>query len=83
MLQRRGAKVGLVTTKGFRDLLEIGRQVRPSIYDLQVDAPAPLADRKNRLEIAERVGPRGAIVTELTDDAIPQMVSKGEALEEI
>lgn len=83
LLQRRGAKVGLVTTKGFRDLLEIGRQVRPSIYDLQVDAPAPLADRQNRLEIAERVGPRGEIVTELTDDAIAQLVSEVEALEEI
>ena len=57
LLQRKGAKVGVITTRGFRDLLEIGRQVRPSIYDLQADAPPPLADRQSRLEIEERIGP--------------------------
>ena len=43
LLQHRGAKVGLITTAGFRDLLEIGRQTRPHLYDLQVDLPEPLA----------------------------------------
>ena len=47
LLQRRGAKISVVTTKGFRDLLEIGRQVRPKIYDLQADAPPPLAPFDN------------------------------------
>src|SRR5690606_2503309 len=55
LLQRKGADVAVVTTKGFRDLLEIGRQVRPSIYDLQLDAPQPLASRDLRFEIDERI----------------------------
>mgnify|MGYP001357759593 CR=1 FL=1 len=55
LLQRKGARVAVATTAGFRDLLEIGRQVRPLIYDLQVDAPAALADRHNRLEVRERI----------------------------
>ena len=67
LLQRRGPQVGVVTTKGFRDLLEIGRQVRPKIYDLQEDAPAPLALRQNRLEISERTGADGEIVLPLKD----------------
>ena len=46
LLQRRGATVGMITTEGFRDLVEIGRQSHPLIYDLQVDAPMPLAGRK-------------------------------------
>ncbi|MCB9871567.1 MAG: hydantoinase/oxoprolinase family protein, partial [Planctomycetes bacterium] len=43
LIQRRGGRVGVVTTEGFRDLLEIGRQVRPRLYDLQTDNPPPLA----------------------------------------
>lgn len=74
LLQRRGAKVGVVTTNGFRDLLEIGRQVRPSIYDLQADAPPPLADRRSRLEIDERIGYGGVVLTPLTDAAIDTLI---------
>lgn len=70
LLQRKGAKVGVVTTRGFRDLLEIGRQVRPLIYDLQADAPPPLADRRNRLEVGERIGPGGVVIDPLTDAEI-------------
>ena len=55
LLQRKGGKLALVTTNGFRDLLEIGRQVRPSVYDLQVDSPQPLVDRRNRIEVNERI----------------------------
>ncbi|WP_417209549.1 hydantoinase/oxoprolinase family protein [Antarctobacter sp.] len=76
LLQRKGAKVGVVTTKGFRDLLEIGRQVRPLIYDLQVDAPPPLSDRRSRLEIEERIGEGGTVVTPLTDEAINAFVEE-------
>lgn len=76
LLQRKGAKVGVVTTRGFRDLLEIGRQVRPAIYDLQTDAPPPLADRRSRLEIEERIGPDGAALTQLTDAAIDQLMDE-------
>ncbi|SVE26338.1 uncharacterized protein METZ01_LOCUS479192, partial [marine metagenome] len=74
----------LVTTKGFRDLLEIGRQTRPHMYDLQIDHPAPLVDREHRIELNERIGALGEIVNEPTlveiDDAVDEVIeSKAEA----
>ncbi|WP_282605691.1 hydantoinase/oxoprolinase family protein [Pelagibius sp. Alg239-R121] len=83
LLQRKGATVGVVTTKGFRDLLEIGRQVRPLIYDLQIDAPAPLAERENRLEVSERIGSEGQVVTELTDETLNTLIGELKALEAV
>jgi N-methylhydantoinase A len=83
LLQRKGAKVAVVTTRGFRDLLEIGRQVRPAIYDLQQDAAPPLADRRHRLEVAERIGPDGAIIEPLTDDAIDAVLAEIAALDDV
>src|SRR5579863_6496254 len=50
LIQHRGVKTGLITTDGFRDLLEIGRQKRPDLYDLNVDKPVPLVTRDLRLE---------------------------------
>lgn len=83
LLQRKGAKVGVVTTKGFRDLLEIGRQVRPSIYDLQADAPPPLATRRNRLEVQERIGADGAVVDPLSEDEIEGMLAHIGQLDDV
>ena len=83
LLQRRGARVGVVTTKGFRDLLEIGRQVRPKIYDLQADAPPPLALRQDRLEIAERIGADGEVITPLNDADLDALVDQVRGLEGI
>ncbi|KAB1185130.1 MULTISPECIES: hydantoinase/oxoprolinase family protein [Haloferax] len=54
LLEDAGAKTALVTTEGFRDVLEIGRQARPSLYDTRVDKPAPLVPRRRRFEVAER-----------------------------
>ena len=48
LIQRTGSRVALITTHGFRDLLEIGRQTRPHMYDLFKDHPAPLVDREHR-----------------------------------
>ena len=53
LIQRTGARVALITTRGFRDLLEIGRQTRPHMYDLQLDHPAPLVPRERRFEVTE------------------------------
>lgn len=55
LIQRTGADVTLVTTEGFRDVLEIARQTRPSINDMQLDQPEPLVPRERRLEVKERV----------------------------
>ena len=54
LIQRRGGKVALVTSEGFRDLLEIGRQTRPRVYDIHLDHPKPLVERTLRLEVPER-----------------------------
>jgi N-methylhydantoinase A len=59
LIQRRGGKVALVTTAGFKTLLEIGRQTRPKIYDLKADHPEALVPREHRFEVAERIGPAG------------------------
>ena len=61
LLERRGARTALVTTAGFRDLIEIGRQDRPSLYDLQQRRPAPLVPRELRFCVRERMGPDGVI----------------------
>jgi N-methylhydantoinase A len=65
LVERRGAKVGLVTTRGFRDVLEIGRQLRPSIYDSRVPREAPIVPRWLRLEIAERLAADGTSLTDV------------------
>jgi N-methylhydantoinase A len=62
LLERRGARTALVTTEGFRDVLEIGRQQRPSLYDLTADRPPPLVPRELRFTVAERMGPDGEVV---------------------
>ena len=54
LLEGDGARTALVTTDGFRDVLEIGRQTRPDLYDLQAEKPSALVGRHDRLEIAER-----------------------------
>jgi N-methylhydantoinase A len=65
LLQRKGARTGLVTTRGFRDLLEIARQRRPSLYDLQAPKPTPLVPRPLRTEVTERLTADGAVRTPL------------------
>ncbi|MDQ3639110.1 MAG: hydantoinase/oxoprolinase family protein [Actinomycetota bacterium] len=61
LLERRGARTALVTTEGFRDVLEIARQNRPSLYDLSRDRPPTLVPRELRFTVRERMGPRGEI----------------------
>ena len=65
ILEGRGAKTALITTGGFRDLLEIGRQKRPDLYDLQVDKARTLVTRDLRFEIGERLDCHGETVREL------------------
>ncbi|KAB1191240.1 MULTISPECIES: hydantoinase/oxoprolinase family protein [Haloferax] len=55
LLEEDGAKTALVTTEGFRDVLEIGRQARPNLYDITAEKPTPLVPRRRRFEVAERV----------------------------
>ena len=75
LIQRKGADVAVLTTAGFRDLLEIGRQTRPIMFDLKADHPAPLAPRHLRFEVIERTGPEGQVLTALSDDDIAKAVT--------
>src|SRR5215213_5922413 len=65
LIQRRGGKVALVVTEGFRDLIEIGRQIRPHVFSLQQDYPAPLVPRELRFEAAERITADGNAIKTL------------------
>lgn len=61
LLEERGARTALVATRGFADLLEIGRQDRPELYRLCAPKPAPLVESALRFEAAERIGPEGVV----------------------
>lgn len=63
-LERRGARTALITTKGFRDVYEIGRANRPDMYNLKYKAPKPLIPRKDIFELTERMSFDGQIVLE-------------------
>jgi N-methylhydantoinase A len=75
LIQRCGGEVALVTTAGFKDLLEIGRQTRPKIYDLKADHPEPLVSRERRFEVAERIGPAGEVILDLADTEIRRAIA--------
>ena len=74
LLERRGARTALVTTEGFRDVLEIARQNRPALYDLTHDRPPPLVPPKLRFMISERMGPDGE-VSPLDEGSLTEVVA--------
>ena len=76
LIQHRGVKTGLITTDGFRDLLEIGRQKRPDLYDLQADKPPVLVSRYLRLEVPERVHHDGTVEIPLDEYAFRAAVRR-------
>jgi N-methylhydantoinase A len=67
ILERRGASTALITTAGFEDLLAIGRQDRPKLYDLHVPKPTPPVPRDRCFGVRERVDAHGRVLTDLTD----------------
>ncbi|HLG13033.1 MAG TPA: hydantoinase/oxoprolinase family protein [Blastocatellia bacterium] len=78
LLERKGARTALITTEGFEDVIEIGRQARPDIYNLMVVRPAPLVPRELRFGVRERVGPGGEVIT-----ALDQNLSIADRLAEL
>jgi N-methylhydantoinase A len=70
VLEHRGVRTGLITTAGFRDVLEIGRQTRPGLYDLHVQKIPPLVPRARRVEVVERLNEQGEVLTELDRDSL-------------
>src|SRR5258706_3478180 len=76
LLQRRGARTALVTTKGFEDVLAIGRQARPELYNLDAVKAPPLVPDELRFGVRERVSARGEILEALDADEVVKLVKK-------
>ena len=74
IIERSGARLGLLTTRGFRDILEMGTEQRYDIHDLFLTFPEPLAARRDRREIAERVSRDGAVLEAIDLDAVRREV---------
>src|SRR5215831_8574301 len=74
LIERTGAKTGLLVTGGFRDVLEIGRVMRPmeGVYDMSVDRPPPLVPRRLCVEARERIGPRGEVLLPLDEASVDE-----------
>ena len=73
LIERKCGKVALVTSEGFRDLLEIGRQTRPTVYDMHLDHPKPLVDRELRFEVPQRRLADGTSYVKLDEGALEQV----------
>ncbi|MCH7890262.1 MAG: hydantoinase/oxoprolinase family protein [Gemmatimonadetes bacterium] len=83
LLERKGARVKLVTNAGFEDILEIGRQNRPQLYALVGHRPPPLVDRDDRHGIQGRIGPDGEVIAALDPaelEALPELLAGAESV---
>jgi N-methylhydantoinase A len=76
LLQRRGARTALVTTAGFEDVIEIGRQARPELYNLNAVKPPPLVPSEFRFGIGERVAASGEVLEALNDTEVNMLIEK-------
>ncbi len=85
IIEGKIARSGFVTTDGFRDLLEIARQVRPTLYDPQFEKPAPLVPRDRAVVVRERLGPAGEVLVPLDDDSVREAAAilRREAVESV
>ena len=76
LIERKGVKTGLITTKGFRDVLEIGREWRYDLFDLAIEMPTPLAERAVRAEVEERIDAAGNVLQKLEISEVDTIVSE-------
>lgn len=81
LIERKGAKTALVVTNGMRDVLDIGREWRYDIYDLEIEMPQQLIAAGDRVELDERLDATGAVVTPLSDAEIDRMAADLKALD--
>lgn len=79
LLERKGARTGLITTLGFKDVLQIGRQNRPELYDFFADPPPPIIPEDLRFEIDERVDNRGDVLKSPDVDRIDGLIASLQA----
>lgn len=78
-LERKGSKTGIITTKGFRDLIELARQTRASLYDTQVEKPIPIIFRRMRKEVDERIAYDGSVFRPLNVQEVERIVDELKA----
>ena len=85
LIERKGARTGLLTTSGFRDAVEIGREGRYDMYDLFIDQPTPLVPRHLRLEVTERIAADGRVLTPLDEPSARAAIArlKGAGVEAV
>jgi N-methylhydantoinase A len=76
LIERKGARTALVVTKGMRDVLEIGREWRYDIYDLEIEMPRQLIAASDRVELDERLDATGAVVVPLSDAEIDRIAAE-------
>ncbi len=79
VLEEKGARAGLIATRGFRDILELRRAARADLYDLFQDPPAVLIPRRRRFEITERIGADGTVTTPLDESEIDGLIEQLQA----
>ena len=76
LLQRRGGRTALITTKGFEDVLEIGRQARPELYNLDAVKPPPLVPANLRFGLTERITANGEVLESIDEDELSALVER-------
>jgi N-methylhydantoinase A len=76
IIERKGAKTGFITTEGFEDVLEIGREMRYDIYDLFLSMPKPLVPRNLRMGVEERMDKNGQIITKLSEKSLETVLER-------
>jgi N-methylhydantoinase A len=75
IIERKGARTGLITTKGFKDVLELGREIRYDAYDIFSQYPEPLVPRYLRREVAERIASDGRVIREIDPQAVRKVLN--------
>jgi N-methylhydantoinase A/oxoprolinase/acetone carboxylase beta subunit len=83
IIEKKGAQVALVTTDGFKDMLQIGREKRYETYDLSIEKPPQLVERHNIVEALERIDPNGDVVTALGTSSLHDVVRSLQKLNEV
>ena len=75
IIERKGAKTALITTRGFRDVLELGREIRYDAYDIFAEYPEPLVPRSLRREVSERITADGRVIEKLDSEEVARVLS--------
>ena len=75
IIERKGAKTALITTRGFRDVLELGREIRYDAYDIFAEYPEPLVPRSLRREVSERITAEGRVTVKLNSDEVENVIA--------